>query len=77
MELSIEYCGQWGYKPQALRVRLELIDLIRGVNVKLIEGKGGIFEITCDSRVLFSKTIMNRFPTNEDLHELKNDIDLI
>lgn len=57
-------------------MRLELLDFIGGINVKLVEGKGGIFEITCDARVLFSKAIMNRFPTNEDLHELKNDIDL-
>ena len=41
------------------------------VDVHLVEGEGGIFEISQNARVVFSKMDLGRFPTNEDLAKLK------
>ena len=40
------------------------------VGVHLVEGGGGVFEITQNARVMFSKKRFGRFPTNEDLAKL-------
>jgi hypothetical protein len=37
------------------------------VDVQLVEGGGGIFEISHNTRILFSKNILGYFPTDEDL----------
>ena len=50
-------------------MRDKLIE-IYDVNVQLIKGAGGIFEIKNDSNVLFSKHRFGRFPVNKDLEEL-------
>ena len=74
LKIFIEYCGQWNYKPQALRVRDKLLELYTA-NVQLVEGGAGIFEITHKAKVLFSKKIVGRFPTDEDLQKLGLGID--
>jgi hypothetical protein len=40
------------------------------MDVFLVEGGGGIFEITQNASVMFSKRDFGRFPTNEDLAKL-------
>jgi len=37
------------------------------VTVELVKGQGGVFDITVDSQLKFSKKKLNRFPTDEDL----------
>jgi len=38
--------------------------------VDLIEGKNGVFEITRQARILFSKSTVGRFPTDVELETL-------
>ena len=66
MKISIEYCAQWNYKPRALRVKDRLVELYNA-EVDLVAGGGGVFEITQDDRLLFSKKAEGRFPTDEEL----------
>ena len=40
------------------------------VNVHLVEGGGGVFEITHNTIVIFSKNDLGRFPTDNDLTKL-------
>ena len=40
------------------------------MDVFLVEGGGGVFEITQNAGVVFSKRDFGRFPTNEDLAKL-------
>ena len=34
---------------------------------KLIEGKGGVFEVTAGKKLIFSKKATGRFPENEEI----------
>ena len=43
------------------------------IKVELCEGHGGIFTISQSDKILFSKQILGRFPTNEDLLRLELD----
>jgi predicted Rdx family selenoprotein len=51
-------------------VRDQLLKLY-SAKVELLEGSGGVFEITQQTKILFSKVILGRFPTNEDLLRLE------
>ena len=55
-------------------MRDKLLELY-SANVRVVEGEGGIFEITQKTKVLFSKKVMGRFPTEEDLQKLELVID--
>ena len=50
-------------------MRDDLIKLYSS-EVQLVEGAGGIFEITQMNKVLFSKTFSGHFPTTKELREL-------
>lgn len=41
-----------------------------GVDVELVKGKGGVFEISRDGKLLFSKKQLGRFPTDEEIDAL-------
>ncbi len=38
--------------------------------MELIEGAGGVFEITVDGTLRFSKKALHRFPTDAELDEI-------
>ena len=38
--------------------------------VKLIRGKGGVFEVSVDNKLLFSKKSLNRFPNDGEVESL-------
>jgi len=40
------------------------------IEVELIEGSGGAFEIIRDGELVFSKKSLNRFPTDEEIGKL-------
>ncbi len=39
------------------------------VEVELIEGSGGVFEVTVDGKLVFSKKQIGRFPEHEEIFE--------
>ena len=41
-----------------------------GVDVALVKGKGGVFEVSRDGKLLFSKKQLGRFPTDEEIDAL-------
>jgi len=41
-----------------------------GADVELVPGVGGVFEITIDGKLLFSKKQTGRFPTDEEVDAL-------
>jgi selT/selW/selH-like putative selenoprotein len=50
-------------------VRDRLVDLA-GAEVALVKGGGGVFEITVDGRLAFSKKQLGRFPTDAEIDAL-------
>ena len=50
-------------------MRDKLYELYK-VNVQLVDGGGGVFEITYKTKTLFSENVLGRFPTYKDLEKL-------
>lgn len=40
---------------------------VSGAEVELIEGAGGVFEVTRDGTLVFSKKKLNRFPEDSEV----------
>jgi len=40
-----------------------------GVEVKLIESGGGVFEVVKDNDLIFSKKAIERFPTHDEIFD--------
>ncbi len=70
MKLQITYCNEWNYLPKASRVEQELKTTHPDVNVQLIPGQGGIFDVVADGTLIFSKRITGRFPENDEISKL-------
>jgi selenoprotein W-related protein len=45
-------------------------DLGQNLDVELIAGSGGVFEIMADNRLIFSKKKQGRFPDNGEIVKL-------
>jgi len=37
------------------------------IDAELIEGRGGVFEVEVNGKLVFSKKKLNRFPTDEEI----------
>jgi len=63
MKVRIEYCGQWNYKPRASRLEDELLAAFgQNLDVELVQGSGGVYEVIVDGENIFSKKKEGRFP---------------
>jgi len=60
-QVKIEYCTAWNYYPRAARLA-EQIEAQLGIQSQLIKGGGGVFEVSLDDRLIFSKKKVGRFP---------------
>ena len=72
MKLSIEYCNQWNYLPRAASLATKLLDKY-GEDIQslsLIPSGGGVFEISKDSSIIFSKKEVGRFPDENEVFKL-------
>ena len=69
MKISITYCVPWNYLPEATSLAAALSDDL-GVEVELIEGKNGIFDVVVGSDLIFSKQKVGRFPENNEILEM-------
>ena len=76
MNISIEYCMQWNYEPKALSLR-ESIKNKFGLAVKLIESSGGVFEVTLNNSLIFSKKDLGRFPNKNEIEDILDDYEWI
>ena len=76
MKVSIEYCTSWGYLNQALSLR-ESIERKFGVKGKLTKGQGGVFEVTLNNSLIFSKKELGRFPDENEIEDLIEGIESV
>ncbi len=76
MKISIEYCTQWGYLNKALSLR-ESIEKQFGTKPNLIKGTGGVFEVTLNNSLIFSKKELGRFPDENEVENILNDYEWI
>ena len=69
MNVHIEFCIKWNYKPDFERVS-KIINRIKPkaiVTSNETYPRSGAFEITIDSALVFSKLTKNRFPIEEEI----------
>ena len=76
MKVSIEYCTSWGYLNQALSLR-ESIERQFGVKSELIKGMGGVFEVSVNDNLLYSKKELGRFPNENEVEDLIEGIESV
>ena len=76
MNISIEYCVQWNYEPKALSLREDLNEKF-GYWAELIESSGGVFEVTVNGDLIFSKKSLDRFPEDNEIINLVERFGLI
>lgn len=73
MKVSIEYCGMWNYLPNASSLEDELKFKYDDIDVNLIEGSGGIFDVYFNDDLIFSKKLLNRFPNKGEIIDIINE----
>ena len=66
MNISIEYCIEWNYEPRALSLRSSL-DSKFGILAEMRPSSGGVFEITLNGSLIFSKKELGRFPNDGEI----------
>ena len=52
----------WNYKPQAVSLADEIKEGFEGTSVEIVEGSGGVFEVTVEGTLIYSKKETGRFP---------------
>jgi len=70
MKISIEYCAMWNYLPQASSLEVELKNNFPQADISLISSGGGVFEISLNGNLIFSKKALNRFPEDGEIKKL-------
>ena len=75
MNITIKYCGMWGYKPRAQLVGDEILDRYSDVEVFLEVGESGQFDVIHEdedgiTKLIYSKDETNRFPEEDEIVKL-------
>ena len=73
MNISIEYCAMWNYLPKASSLEVELKNNFTQADISLISSGGGVFEISLNGNLIFSKKALNRFPEDGEIKKLVMD----
>ena len=73
MKISIEYCAMWNYLPKASSLEVELKNNFPQADISLISSGGGVFEISINGDLIFSKKALNRFPEDGEIKKLIMD----
>jgi len=60
MRIVIEYCVVWNYQPRATGLAAELKQLYPDAEIRLVPSSGGVFEVTADGNLIFSKRALRR-----------------
>ena len=70
MSVSIKYCSVWNYLPKASSLESYIKNKIKDIQVELISGGGGVFEVRFNKELIFSKKSIGRFPENSEIVNL-------
>ena len=69
INLYIEYCEKWNYKPEFDRVSKIILNINKKVNIvgNNTVPRAGSFEVVVNDKLVFSKIETNGFPSKEDI----------
>jgi selenoprotein W-related protein len=68
MKVVITYCLPCNYEPHARETGAKFE--ATGADVAYVKGHGGVFDISVDGQLKFSKKQTGRFPTNDEIEAL-------
>jgi len=69
MKIEIEYCVAWNYEPRARRAR-DILSSLADAEIALKKGRNGVFDVTIDGKLAYSKRQTGRFPTDDEVRAL-------
>lgn len=72
MKIGIEYCTSWGYVGRAVALARSLLNEHKNniEDLTIVPSSGGVFEITLDGDLVFSKKELDRFPEKDEAEDL-------
>ena len=70
--ITIEYCTAWGYLPRAVALSNNLLGEHKNKisEIKIIPSSNGVFEVTIDNELIFSKKKLDRFPEENEVENI-------
>lgn len=73
--LLIEYCTAWGYIGRAVALARSVLNEHKNTisELTLIPSSGGVFEVTLNNKLLFSKKELDRFPEKDEVENIINE----
>ena len=72
MEIKLEFCVVWNYTPRAVGTIEDILEVYgnKVTNIQLIPSGGGVFEVTLNDKLIFSKRSLDRFPDDGEIEKL-------
>ena len=67
MKIKIEYCVVWNYFPKAASLADAITNNIKEANIEFIKGSGGVFEVSKDDILIYSKARTGNFPNEDEI----------
>ena len=72
MKIKIKYCTKWNYLPKAAGLVAEIKEEFN-INPELVPGANGIFDVTLNGELIFSKNELKRFPKDKEVNKTINE----
>ena len=66
MKTEIKYCVPCGFLPRAEELKKKMEKEFKA-EVKLVEGEKGVFDVSVNNKLIFSKYKEGRFPTWDEI----------
>jgi len=72
MDISIAYCNEWNYLPRAASMASNILEKFgNGIaSLTMIPSSGGVYEVTKNNNLIFSKKNEGRFPELDEIYAL-------
>ena len=72
MDISIAYCNEWNYLPRAASMASNILEKFRNgiTSLTMIPSSGGVYEVTKNNNLIFSKKNEGRFPELDEIYAL-------
>ena len=70
IEINIEYCEKWNYKPEFDRVSKIISSFKDNINIvgNHVPPRTGAFEVVINDKLVFSKFSQDSFPSESEIY---------
>lgn len=72
MVVTIEYCKSWNYLPKTVSLVDKLLSKFKNEvdELTIVPSSGGVFEVSFDGELIFSKKELDRFPDEDEVESV-------